>query len=265
MLLLSCPRPFSRVTSALWVAVCLWSSPQLEAATASFNFNSNPTASGTLTLYGNANWQSTGGSGAATNTTDGFIEVTPSAGGMRGAVVFSDFDNGAIIKAFTFDADVRIGNGTAQPADGFSISYARSNDPVLNDVAAAGNPATDNNIWATGPNCEVNLPEEGTQTGISIGFDAWTSGGTAPYCNEADQTIGADVVGVDVRLDGNLVLQFPTPTLNGTCSDPTSIQTGPTDNTGTPNGLCWAHLKVVLDTNDMLSVYWKGTLILSNY
>ena len=45
---------------------------------------------------------------------------------MRGAVVFADFDNGAIIKAFTFDADVRIGNGTAQPADGFSISYARS-------------------------------------------------------------------------------------------------------------------------------------------
>jgi hypothetical protein len=265
MLLLPCPRAFPRVAFVLLAALGLFCRPQVYAATASFNFNSNPSANGSLTLYGNANWQATGGSGAATNSSDGFIEVTPSAGGMRGAVVFADFDNGAIIKAFTFDADVRIGNGTTPPADGFSISYARSNDPVLNDVAAAGNPAIDNGIWATGPNCEANLPEEGTQTGISIGFDAWNSGGTAPYCNEADQTIGPDVIGVDVRIDGNLVLQFPTPTLNGLCSDPTSIQTGPTDNTGTPNGLCWAHLKVVLDTNDMLSVYWKGTLILSNY
>ena len=62
-----------------------------------------------------------------------------------------------------------------------------------------------------------------------------------------------------------LVLQFPTPTLNGDCTDPTSIQTGPQDGTGTPNGLCWAHVKVVLDTNALLNVYWKNTLILSNY
>src|SRR5207302_10362157 len=53
--------------------------------------------------------------------------------------------------------------------------------------------------------------------------------------------------------------------LNGACNDPASLQTGPTDTTGTPNGLCWAHVKVVLDTNAMLSVYWKNTLILSNY
>src|SRR5262249_55837645 len=133
------------------------------------------------------------------------------------------------------------------------------------DVAGGGNPAIDGNIWATGPNCEANLPEEGTQTGISVGFDAWYSGGAAPYCNEADQSIGPAIFGVDVRVDGMLVLQFPTPTLNGPCNDPTSIQTGPTDGTGTPNGLCWAHVKVVLDTNALLNVYWKNTLILSNY
>lgn len=265
MLLLPFFRPFFGPASALCAAVFFLNLSPAEAASTSFNFNSDPTANNSLTLFGNANWQSSGGVGAATNATDGFIEVTPSAGGMRGAVVFADFDNGAIIKAFTFDADVRIGNGTAQPADGFSISYARSNDPVLSDVSAGGNPATDNNIWATGPNCEANLPEEGTQTGISVGFDAWNSGGTGTFCNEADQSIGPDIVGVDVRVDGTLVLQFPTPTLNGACTDATSIQTGPTDTTGTPNGLCWAHVKVVLDTNAMLSVYWKGTLILSNY
>lgn len=234
-------------------------------ATAFFDFNSDPTTSGQLTLYGSATWQATGGIGAATNANDGFVEVTPSNSNQRGAVVFTDFDNGKVIEAFTFDADVRIGNGTTPPADGFSINYVRGNDPVLSDVAGGGDPTVDPNIWATGPNCEANLPEEGTQTGISIGFDAWASGGGAPYCNEANQAIGPDIVGVDVRVDGTLVLQFPTPTLNGACNDPTSIQTGPTDNTGTANGLCWAHLKVVLDTNALLNVYWKDTLILSNY
>ncbi|HVV70800.1 MAG TPA: PA14 domain-containing protein, partial [Verrucomicrobiae bacterium] len=218
-----------------------------------------------MQLFGNATWQPSGGTGASTNANDGYLEVTPSSGGQRGAVVFRDFDNGEVIKAFTFEADVRIGNGTAQPADGFSISYVRANDPVLGDVGNGGNPAFDGGIWATGPNCEANLPEEGTQTGISVGFDAWTSGGAPPYCNEADQSIGPDIIGVDVRVDGTLVLQFPTPTLNGACDDPTSIQTGPTDGTGTPDGLCWAHVKVVLDTNALLSVYWKNSLILSNY
>ena len=68
-----------------------------------------------------------------------------------------------------------------------------------------------------------------------------------------------------MRVDGNLVLQFPIPTLNGACTDPTSIQTGWTGTGGTPDGLCWAHLKVVLDTNAMLSVHWKNKLIISNY
>src|SRR5579883_2218359 len=234
------------------------------AASAFFDFNSDPTLSGLLTLYGSATWQTSGGVGSATNANDGYLEVTPSSNQQRWAIVFSDFDNGQVIEAFTFDADVRIGNGTPQPADGFSINYVRGNDPVLTDVAGGGNPATDN-VWATGPNCEANLPEEGTQTGISIGFDAWNSGGGAPYCNEANQSIGPDIVGVDVRVDGTLIAQFPAPTLNGACTDPTSIQTGPTDATGLPDGLCWAHLKVVLDTNAVLNVYWKDTLILSNY
>jgi uncharacterized repeat protein (TIGR03806 family) len=235
------------------------------AGTTFLNFNSDPTVGGLLTLYGSASWKSTGGVGAATNSNDGFLEVTPSSGGQRGAIVFSDVDSGVTIQAFTFEADVRIGNGSATPADGFSISYVRTNDPVLTDVAGGGNPAFDANVWATGPNCEANLPEEGTQTGISVGFDAYNSGGGAPFCGESNQSVGADVIGVSVRVDGDLVAQFPTPVLNGSCNDPTSLQTGPTDNTGTPNGLCWAHLKVVMDASAVLNVFWKNTLILSNY
>src|SRR5438552_8546005 len=230
-----------------------------------FDFNSDPSASGLLTLYGNANWISTGGAGAVTNASDGYLEITTSAAGQRGAIVFTDFDSGASIRAYTFDADVRIGYGTSSPADGFSINYVRTSDPVLTDIANAGNPASDGGIWATGPNCEANLPEEGTQTGISVGFDAWNSGGNPPYCNEASQSIGPDIIGIDVRVDGTLILQYPTPSLNGACNDPSSLQTGPRDGTGNPDILCWQHVKVVLDTNSLLSVYWKNTLILSNY
>src|SRR5215475_10000494 len=120
-------RPFCLFTRLCCASVVL-SALACQAGSASFNFNTDPTASGLLKLYGNANWHSSGGAGAATNASDGYIEVTPSAGGQRGAVVFADFDGGQMIKAFTFEADVRIGNGTAQPADGFSISYVRAND-----------------------------------------------------------------------------------------------------------------------------------------
>jgi PA domain len=232
-----------------------------QAASVLFDFNSDPT--GVLNIYGNSTWVPNGGVGSSTNANDGYLQVTAALGSQRGAIVFADFDGGQVVKAFTFEADVRIGNGTVNPpADGFSINYVRANDPVL----SAANPATDN-VWATGPNCEDNLPEEGATTGIGIGFDAWNSGGTAPFCNEADQSVGPDIVGVSVRVDGLLVTQFPTPTLNGSCSDPTSLQTGPLNPSlpGDPSGLCWAHVKVVLDTNAVLNVYWKNTLILSNY
>jgi hypothetical protein len=144
------------------------------------------------------------------------------------------------------------------------VNYARAGDPVLLS-ADAGSPTG----YATGPNCEANLPEEGTQTGISIGFDAWDSGtppaGQAP-CNIAPGSgITRDTIALDIRVDGNLVLQSPMTTQNGACTDPTSIQTGPYDGSNSFTNLCWAHLKVVLDTNRQLSVFWKGSEILSNY
>jgi hypothetical protein len=244
----------------------LFLTSSVNAASVYFDFNtSEPFDNGSLTPYGSANWQPTGGTGAATNASDGYFEMTPSLGSQRGAVVFADFDNGAIIGAFTFEADVRIGNGSLRPADGISINYVRAYDPLLKDISGGGDPSTDGNVWATGPNGEENLPEEGTQTGISIGFDTWESGGSPPYYGEADQSVGPDIVGIYVRVDGNLELQFPMPTLNGACDDPTSIQTGWTGTGGPPYFLCWAHLKLVLDTNAMLSVQWKNTLIITNF
>jgi hypothetical protein len=239
------------------------------SSTVVFDFNTDPALSGLLTTYGSAIWVASGGPGNATNSNDGYLQITDAAVGERSAIVFADFDGGSVVQGFTFDADLRVGNGTAQPADGFSLNFCRANDPVLQDVANGGNPASDGDIWCFGPNCENNLPEEGTRTGIAIGFDAWNSGGAPPYCNGLGQTdpsyIGPDIVGIDVHVDGMTIAQFPMLTLNGACNDPSSLQTGPQDGTGNPAVLCWQHLRVSLNTNAQLSIYWKGSQLLSNY
>ena len=225
-----------------------------QAGTFKFDFNQDPAISSLLTIAGNGAWTSFGGVGAATNAEDGFLVVT-SAGGQGTRIIFSDFDEGSVVQGFSFECDLRIGNGSQDPADGFSVNYCRASDPVLTGGA-----------FATGQNCEGNLPEEGTQTGIAIGFDAWNSGGTAgALCDVADQSIGTDVMAVTVRVDGTLVLQQPCPTKNGTCTDATSIQTGAYDGSGSADGLCWAHLKVQMTTDAKLSVWWKGVQLLNNY
>jgi hypothetical protein len=258
------------------------------ASTQFFDFNSDPTTSGLLTLYGNGVWQSTDGAGAATNANDGYLQVTAAVGSQRTVIVFADFDNGAVISGFTFDADLRIGNGTSSPADGFSINYVRADDPVLSVVANEGDPSSagsdpnppagaqwiGHGVFATGPDGEDNLPEEGTWTGVSIGFDAWDSGGSAtgPWPFEVGgvngcgpTSTGSDIIGIDVRVDGWLVQQIPMPTLNGAVTDATSLQTGPNDTTGNPDVLGWAHLTVSVDTNGVLNVTWKGVKVVSNY
>lgn len=195
---------------------------------------------------------SSDGVGAATNGNDGYLQVTPAVNSQAGAVIFSDFDSGAVVQGFTFEADVRIGNGTQTPADGFSINYVRANDPIL--TQATNNPDPGSWTWATSP-AGGTPPEEGSSTGVGVGFDAYYNGGGPP----------ADIVGLDIRVDGNLVLEYPMPTLNGSATDPTSIQTGPWDGSFNQDLLGWAHLKVDLSTTGVLNVYYKNTLILSNY
>ncbi len=232
------------------------------ASTNIFDFNADPTLTGSFTNYGNATWFPYDGVGYATNTSDGFLEITANLGSQRSAIIFQDFDSGAVVQGFTFECDLRIGNGSADPADGFSLSYARAGDPALvaGDNFPAQNPATDGGIFAANPGCEDNLPEEGTKTGIAIGFDAWDSG-TGTGCS----TIGKDIIGLSIRIDNTLVSQFATPTKNGSCTDATSLQTGPIDASSQYGSLCWAHLKVDLAANGILNVYWKGKQILTNY
>src|SRR5262249_51752463 len=129
------------------------------AGSASYDFQSDPSA--VLTLFGSAAWTPTGGNPG------GYLLITPSQGSQSGTIVFKDFDNGLVVNAFTFSCDLMIGDGSDSPADGFSINFARENDPVLVNQDGTGFSGIDGGS---------NMPEEGTATGLSIGFDAYQNG-----------------------------------------------------------------------------------------
>jgi hypothetical protein len=219
------------------------------AGTRTFNFDTDPAAA--LQIFGNnpTVYVGTGGN----PDTGGYISITDAVNGQNSSIIFPDIDGGVPVKAFTFSADLRVGNATGndgRPADGFSINYARSGDPVL--VAAATNPDGVGGAYAAG------LPEAGTTTGIAIGFDVW-SGNTLPD--------GGDVEGVIVRVDNVTVLRQALSTRNGNCDDTNSIQTGPfnADAAGDASGLCWAKLEVALDEAGKLTVAYKGRKVLDAF
>lgn len=246
------PTNYHKLIGGSCLAAGLLCAAGAQAGTAEYDFNTDPISEGLMQFFGVGYWNPSGGTSGAGD--DGYLVVTE-ATGQSSRIIFSDFDEGKVVKAFTFEADFRIGNGHENPADGFSVSFARAGDPVI-----------DAGTWAAGQNCEASLAEEGTQTGIAIGFDAWNSGGTAgSLCGVVDQSIGPDVAALTVRVDGTLVAQFPLPTRNGACDDVTSLQTGAYDGSGDPSILCWAKLKVELLENAQLNVWWKGKQLLTNY
>src|ERR1039458_5303326 len=164
------------------IALGLLCAATAQASTTHIDFNSDPTALG-ITLSGSANWQADHGRSwdAATNGRDGFLDLTAAVNSLSGAVVFPDFDSGAFVQGFVFDCYVRIGNGTGTPADGFSINYARSPlpNPILYNSSTPGN----------------SDAEEGTRTGVAVGFDAYNNGTTPPdpHCPGCLGGWGADL------------------------------------------------------------------------
>src|SRR5512139_3865809 len=191
------------------------------ASTNVFDFNADPSGILAITRAGDTAaladmagvWFPTGGSPLETGvdpSTNGYFAITQTTPletghGMKSTIVFDDFDAGAVIAGVTFSCDVRIGSGSPTPADGFSINFARDTDPVLLSGSFSG------------------APEEGTETGLAVCFDAYNNG-------------GGDVVGLTIKVDNNVITNRAMPTLNGACADATSLQTGPND-AGTTN-LC---------------------------
>lgn len=227
------------------------------AASVTYDFSTDPTADPNLAVVGNNTmpWQSSGGNPG------GFLAMTYSINSQFAGIVFPDIDQGKIVSAFKFECDLRIGNpngNSGRPADGFSISFARSTDPLLASVPdSVSNTA----------NFAGGIPEGGSTTGIAISFDTW-SGNALPD--------GPDIEGIIVRVDNKTVLRQALPTRNGACADPTSLQTGPYnqeyyDLGGDPMdpaawaGLCWQPFSVELDNTGKLTVKYKNTTILDKY
>ena len=145
-----------------------------------------------------------------TNANDGYLVITGGSGGQRGTIIFADVDNGQVVKAFTFEADLRIGNGTQIP---LTVSASIMPGPVT----LSCNPP-----MAAAPIRPVSLPVHNAKAiclrkelkpGIAIGFDAWDSGGSAPYCDglgvASASNIGPDVIGISVRVDKNWFPKSP--------------------------------------------------------
>lgn len=214
------------------------------AASIAYGFDTDP--SGLLILSGNARWESSRGNPA----TGGFLSLTEATTDQRSAILFPDVDQEQPIKAFSFSFDARVGDGSSEPGQGFSINCARPFDPSIVNIAGSGA-----GVWPYlgNPN-DRNMPEEGATTGLGIGFDCAYSG-------------SGDVIGISIRVDNVLLAQFPVPTLNGAVDDPTSLQTGPgsLENPGSGELLGWARCTVSLNEDGVLNVLWKGAPVVVNF
>jgi len=238
------------------------------AGSATFNFDTDPSLDSNFSIGSNVSWNdpATGeqidfyedrdfnGKGEGGNpASGGYLAVTRAANSQYSQMLFPDFDNDLIVRAFTFDCDLRLGNATGndgRPADGFSINYARADDPAV--VFLKDNPGSSDTSRFSIP----SAPEGGTTTGLSVCFDTW-SGNTWPNGE-------ADIEGIIVRVDNTTVVRYGMPTRNGACDDVTSLQTGPYDAAtgGDYKGLCWAKLNVELNQAGELTVKFKGKTLL---
>ncbi len=223
------------------------------AGSAVFDFN-QPLPSN-LILAGHAAWRS--GPGRDPAGTDhsggidqsGYMALVDATPNQISAVLLPDFDNGLAVGAITLDVELRVGNplgNEGSPAEGFSINFVRDLDPVVLDLCHFPPIVNWDNYASPG------APESGTWSGLSICFDsrsghAWPNGDT-------------DMEGIVVRVDNVTKAKVTLPTRNGPCDDAGSLQTGPYDSAhpGSPDGLCWAHLRVLLEEDGTLALEWKG-------
>ena len=226
----------------------------------------------TSTLQGSEDYDPWSGFSAfkGTGNPGEFLALTEAIGNQWTIVVFPDIDDGQLIKAFTLTADVRTGNSTStRPADGFSISYARDSDPLV-QAAINGN---DLNQGLFG---HPRVAEVGASTGVAVSFDTWDGNRTQ------EDSAEDEFEGIYVHVDGKYAGGIPLPTRHGECDDDTSLQTGPrTQNDeavvakyphlegvatgGNPDVLCWAPLEVTLTETGLLTVKYKGRTILDNH
>ena len=205
-------------------------------ATNIIDFNTDPALVGLYKDIGDGEWRPSGGASGAAN--DGYLKITDARGGQATKLVFKDLEPGLVVKSFDFECDLRIGGGTARPADGFSLNFVSATDPMV--INAEDGSATSTSDFS-GTDNEGSLPEEGGRTGLGIGFDTW----------ESATIVGVqDVVGISIRVDGVLIAQLPVPLQPGNVFRPGDPNPGANESYGGPeyiyNGIPFRNL----GTND---------------
>jgi len=171
--------------------------------------------------------------GASGGISDGFLEITPPVNFQNLGVLFplehyTNTDGSVIalpLNGFLIEGDVRIGNAVGNngsPADGFSVSYADTTDPVIywatNQGQFRGWAGGESSGQALEPSsfdyavgsgkmdpltCDGTDAENGTKTGVSVQFDAW-AGNTIIDENGASTNFN-DNVGWRVHYKGKML------------------------------------------------------------
>jgi hypothetical protein len=126
------------------------------------NFDSGEVPAG-VALTGSANVKSSGSYNGS-----GHLELTTNSGSLQGSANFEDALGGGDLTKFTATFKLYIGNGSGNPADGFSFNIASDLGPTSN----------------TG--------EEGTGSGLTIALDTYDNG-------------GGEAPAIDVKWAGNEV------------------------------------------------------------
>src|SRR5262245_19009586 len=106
-----------RPLAAAWI-VLLLSVAAACAGTFSANFNDGLVPPGS-SVFGDGFVHTTGGT-----ANSGVLKVTRFINSQQGSYIVEDLDGGAGVNSFTVMCNLRIGGGTAPPADGVSFCWA---------------------------------------------------------------------------------------------------------------------------------------------
>src|SRR5688572_15272906 len=154
------------ISGLLVVAISLgFSGVSARAGSYANNFNSDPTADPNFSLRPSAKWVPTG-----SHDGSGYISLTDAIANQTGTIVTPDID-GLGVTAFNLKMKVRIGGGTARPADGMSVTFADATDSIITGGVVG---------------------EEGPLTGLSINLDTYDNG-------------NGDGPAIDIKVDNVIV------------------------------------------------------------
>ena len=264
-------KVFKRLTVALLLTSILVLAPRrVRGGYACFDFNTDPAVFWDAVGSPGAivpSWQPSGGL-----TNSGCFVLTDGPN-QTSAFLFPDFQNGQPIAGFDLQCYIALGDWTGDsPDNGFSVNYVNADDPIVALIESGYDPGRGLNQdgqWAGSADnggTDSDLPEEGAKSGVAIGFD--THSGDGPF----------DIRGISVRIDGQQLAQIPIPAVSKSdntdlyptaaeyLADPATLITGPHDPVRPGSGarLGWAPLRITMDANGTLNLYWKGSHIIPN-